>query len=68
MASRSEQKIAAALERLEKEGIGSGKVLSLKLDLGDPRMAKAAADKFLTLENRLDLLSKPSTLRIVKLY
>jgi NADP-dependent 3-hydroxy acid dehydrogenase YdfG len=58
MASRSDQKIAAALKKLETEGIGNGEVVPLKLDLGDPRKAKAAAEEFLTLENRLDVLSK----------
>jgi hypothetical protein len=58
MASRSEKNISAALGRLESEGTGNGEVLSLKLDLGDPRKAKAAAEEFLTMENRLDILSK----------
>jgi len=45
------------MDKLKTEGIGSGEVLSLTLDLGDPRKAKAAAEEFLTLEKRLDLLS-----------
>jgi hypothetical protein len=57
MASRSEKRISAAMDKLKTEGIGSGEVLSLTLDLGDPRKAKAAAEEFLTLEKRLDLLS-----------
>jgi NADP-dependent 3-hydroxy acid dehydrogenase YdfG len=58
MASRSEEKIAAALEKLKSDGVGKGEVLSLKLDLGDSRKAKAAAEEFLTRENRLDILSQ----------
>jgi len=57
VASRSEENITAALERLESDGIGDGEVQSLKLDLSDPRMAKAAAEEFLAKEDRLDILS-----------
>jgi hypothetical protein len=53
--SRSEENIAAALNKLRCEGTGKGEVISLKLDLGDPRQAKAAAEQFLTPENRLDV-------------
>jgi hypothetical protein len=60
MASRSEEKIAAAIDKLKGEGIGKGEVLSLKLELGDSRKAKAAAEKFLALESRLDILSRSS--------
>jgi NAD(P)-dependent dehydrogenase (short-subunit alcohol dehydrogenase family) len=57
LASRSEDNIAAAIERLESDGIGDGEVRSLKLDLSDPRTAKAAAEEFLDMEDRLDILS-----------
>jgi NAD(P)-dependent dehydrogenase (short-subunit alcohol dehydrogenase family) len=59
IAARSEEKMAAALERLESDdtGPGNGEVQSLKLDLSDPREAKAVAQEFLDLEDRLDILS-----------
>jgi NAD(P)-dependent dehydrogenase (short-subunit alcohol dehydrogenase family) len=58
MASRSDEKMAAALKKLKSDGIGNGEVLSLKLDLSDPRKAQAAAMQFLTTEDRLDILSQ----------
>jgi NADP-dependent 3-hydroxy acid dehydrogenase YdfG len=57
MASRSEENITAALERFESDGTGDGEVFALILDLTDPRKAKAAAEEFLAMEDRLDILS-----------
>ncbi|KAI0339170.1 NAD-P-binding protein [Trametopsis cervina] len=56
MGARSESKAKAAIERLSAEGLGSGEVRHLSLDLSDPRLAKAAAEDFLTKETRLDIL------------
>ncbi|KAI0339168.1 NAD-P-binding protein [Trametopsis cervina] len=56
MGSRNETKAKAAIERLTAEGIGSGEVRHLSLDLSDPKLAKAAAEDFLTKETRLDVL------------
>jgi hypothetical protein len=49
--------MTAAVERLEDEGIWDGEVRSFKLDLSDPRKAKASAEGFLAMEDRLDILS-----------
>lgn len=59
IAARSEEKMAAALERLESDdtGPGNGEVQLLRLDLSDPRQVKEVAEEFLTLEDRLDILS-----------
>lgn len=57
MASRSSGKMDIALERLESDDTEDGQVLSINLDLGDPRKAKAAAKEFMELEDRLDILS-----------
>lgn len=68
MGSRSETKAKAAIERLTAAGIGSGEVLHLSLDLGDPKLAKAAAEDFATKETRLDVLSMShASFRRVKL-
>ncbi|KAH8097034.1 NAD-P-binding protein [Cristinia sonorae] len=55
MASRSKEKVEAAIAKLDlREGAGS--VEWLELDLGDPRKAKASAEKFLEKEARLEIL------------
>ncbi|KZT34504.1 NAD(P)-binding protein [Sistotremastrum suecicum HHB10207 ss-3] len=56
MGARNEGRAAAAITRLESEGVESGKVSWLRLDLADPRLAKKAADEFKTKERRLDVL------------
>ena len=56
LGARSEEKAKAAIERLTAEGIGSGQVHHLNLDLSDPKLAKAVAEDFLTKEIRLDVL------------
>lgn len=58
LGARSEEKAKAAIERLTAEGIGSGEVHYLHLDLSDPKLAKVAAEDFLTKETRLDILGK----------
>jgi NAD(P)-dependent dehydrogenase (short-subunit alcohol dehydrogenase family) len=62
MASRDEQRAKEALERVEKEGRepGLGEAIWHKLDLKDTKEAKASAESFLALEDRLDLLSECS--------
>ncbi|KAJ2913791.1 hypothetical protein MD484_g6621, partial [Candolleomyces efflorescens] len=62
LAARNEERAKAAIESLHDAGLGKGgehslgEVVWLKLDLGDPREAKKAAEEFLKLETRLDLL------------
>ncbi|KAJ7505252.1 NAD(P)-binding protein [Mycena galericulata] len=56
LAARNESKAKDAIAKLEYEGLGSGEVVFLKLDLVDPRMAKEAAQEFLSREKRLDVL------------
>lgn len=52
----------AAISQLEEEGIGSGQVVWLPINLSDPQWAKKAAEEFLGKESRLDILSKVRTL------
>ena len=54
-----EPRTREALDRVEREGRepGMGEVIWHKLDLKDPREAKASAEAFLALEDRLDILS-----------
>ncbi|KAI0790325.1 NAD-P-binding protein [Abortiporus biennis] len=58
MAARSEEKAKAAIEKLNKEGLGprNGEVIWLELDLSDPRKVKKSAEAFLEKEKRLDCL------------
>ncbi|KAF8156644.1 hypothetical protein B0H34DRAFT_469564 [Crassisporium funariophilum] len=56
LGARSESKAMAAIFQLEREGIGSGQVLWLKVDFSDPRWAREAAQRFLGRESRLDIL------------
>ena len=61
-----EPRTKEALERVEKEGRepGLGQVIWHKLDLKDPREAKASAESFLALEDKLDILSEyPTTFK-----
>jgi NAD(P)-dependent dehydrogenase (short-subunit alcohol dehydrogenase family) len=59
MAARTESKATGAIAAMEQEGLepGHGEIIWLKLDLADPRGAKAAAEEFMKRENRLDILS-----------
>lgn len=58
MAARSEARAKAAIERLRAAGLGpgNGDVVWLKLDLGDSRSAKKAAESFMEKERRLDVV------------
>lgn len=58
LAARNESKAAAALTRLEAEGLGpgNGKVVLLKLDLSDPKGTQRVAREFLRRETQLDIL------------
>ncbi|KAK7054324.1 hypothetical protein VNI00_003517 [Paramarasmius palmivorus] len=55
MATRDEQRAERAIESLRRLG-SKGEVFWLKLDLSDPKEAKAAAEEFLSKEQRLDIL------------
>lgn len=55
LAARSPDKAAAAIKRLEEETKGK-KAIFLKLDLADLSRVRKAAEGFLALESRLDLL------------
>lgn len=66
LAARSEDRAKEAISRLHEAGLGKGRdtngsgnlgeVIWLKLDLSDPREAQKAAEVFLKLETRLDIL------------
>ncbi|PPQ82528.1 hypothetical protein CVT25_007137 [Psilocybe cyanescens] len=56
LGSRSEEKGKAAVEKLTEEGVASGQVIALQCDIGTPASARKAAEGFLKLENRLDIL------------
>ncbi|KAJ7775733.1 NAD-P-binding protein [Mycena maculata] len=56
MGARDQGRAEAAIKQLETENINDGSVHWLKLDLSDPRTAKAAANEFLGKEQRLDIL------------
>jgi len=56
LAARNETRAQEAIEKLKAEGLGTGSVQWLKLDLGTAKGAKGAADDFLSKEQRLDLL------------
>lgn len=59
MAARDKAKADDAVRRLQDEGLapGNGRVLWLSLDLGDPALARAAAEELLAKEDRLHVLS-----------
>ena len=56
LAARDEGKATRAIETLKEEGISPGEVVWLQLDLSDPRLAKKAAEEFISKEDRLDIL------------
>jgi hypothetical protein len=62
MAARNESKAVAAISQLESEGLGDGSVHFLSCNLPDPHAVKKAAQGFLKLETRLDILGAPSRL------
>ncbi|KAL4063801.1 hypothetical protein J3A83DRAFT_4192406 [Scleroderma citrinum] len=63
MAARNKAKAEAAITQLNAEGFGpgNGEVVWIELDLSDPRNAKKTAQAFKTKEDRLDVLSVPSS-------
>jgi len=61
LGSRTETKGKEAVEKLKGEGIGNGEVVFLPCDLGSPASAKKAAEDFLQLETRLDILGMLSS-------
>ncbi|KAG6811832.1 hypothetical protein H0H92_005629 [Tricholoma furcatifolium] len=62
LAARNEERARIAIETLREGGFepGNGDVAWLELDLSDPRSAKHSAEKFLTMEKRLDVLGLTS--------
>ncbi|KAG2034783.1 hypothetical protein BDR03DRAFT_964012 [Suillus americanus] len=60
MAARNQIKAEEAIAQLKADGLGpgNGDVIWLELDLKDPRNAKKAAERFMKLEKRLDVLSQ----------
>lgn len=58
LAARNRQKGLDAIERIKAASLspGNGKIELLELDLATPKLAKAAAEEFLTKEKRLDIL------------
>ncbi|KAJ7735625.1 NAD-P-binding protein [Mycena maculata] len=56
MGARDQGRAEAAIKQLESEDINDGSVHWLKLDLTDPRAARAAAKELLEKEKRLDIL------------
>ncbi len=59
MGARNETKAKNAIAQLnQSKSPGFGEVIFLKMDLSDPRSTKKAANCFLQLEDRLDILSE----------
>ena len=60
LACRSEKAASDAIQELRSMGLtpGNGELAFLKLDLSDPAEAKRAAEEFLKLESRLDILGR----------
>jgi len=58
LGARDESKATGAMANLQHEGLGPGKgtIVWLKCDFGDLHSSKEAAELFLCLENRLDVL------------
>ncbi|KAJ7147027.1 NAD(P)-binding protein [Mycena crocata] len=56
LAARNENYATAAITKLEKQGLGTGQIIFLKLNLSDPRLARKSAEEFATQEKRLDIL------------
>jgi len=56
MAARNESRAVAAVADLERQGLNVGSVVFLHCNLPDPRAVKKAAERFLQLETRLDIL------------
>ena len=58
LTARNRQKGFDAIERIKAAGLspGNGQIELLELDLGAPKLAKAAAEEFLKREKRLDIL------------
>jgi len=67
MAARNETKATEAIARLKSEGLepGNGEILWLKLNLSDPRDAKKAAEEFLAMEKRLDILVNNAAILLI---
>jgi hypothetical protein len=57
IAVRDDKETADALDLLKSEGFAD--IGFLELDLVNPRYAKAAAEKFMKMEGRLDILGWP---------
>lgn len=62
MAARDQVKAERAIQRMQAEGLapGNGQVLWLPLDFSDPFLVRSAAEKLLSKEDRLHVLSEVS--------
>lgn len=58
MATRDERRAHTAIEKLTAEGLGTGEVHYFNVDMADATKAEAAAQEFMKLETRLDVLGK----------
>ncbi|KAF4616460.1 hypothetical protein D9613_008755 [Agrocybe pediades] len=56
LGARNEAKAREAIANLETEGLGTGKVEWLDVNLSNPRWAQDAAENFMRREKRLDIL------------
>ncbi|KAF8906837.1 hypothetical protein CPB84DRAFT_1959889 [Gymnopilus junonius] len=56
LGARNEAKAKEAIAELEREGLGSGQVVWLHVDMSNPMWAQEAANEFLMKETRLDIL------------
>jgi len=65
IAARNESKATAAIAQLEQEGLGDGSVHLLHCNLPDPHATKRAAEAFLKLEERLDILVNSAAMAAV---
>jgi NAD(P)-dependent dehydrogenase (short-subunit alcohol dehydrogenase family) len=59
LGARSEERGKAAVAKLQEEGIGSGEVIYLHVDISTPVLAHQSAQGFLALESKLDVLGMP---------
>lgn len=60
IAARNAEKAASCIQRIIDQGIGpgNGQAIFHHLDLEDPKTAKASAQEFMKIEDRLDVLGE----------
>ena len=63
MAARNESKATSAIEKLKSESFepGNGEIVFMKINLSDPKQVKNAAERFVQMESRLDVLGSTLT-------